>query len=174
MTKQVSTAVLAIIVSLFPIGNSISPPVAIAQTPPQVECLESSATRNSAEAPAKTPPRGGKQGLEEATEFLTSEIIRDEGKERRDYTQKFVKQLSEKFPDHNIVISHKGGQVKTGEHVTHKHCELSVPFGKTVGYEIHLSPKGKPFTFVKNGDVDLEDWAYNGDFEVNGNTLTAK
>lgn len=174
MTKQVSTAVLAIIVSLFPIGNSISPPVALAQTPPQVECLENeTGLGNSGSSSRPTPRLSNGRDPSGFTDMLTGEILRQEDKERERYTQESVKKLSEKFPDYNIVISHKGGKA-TGDHVTHKHCELNVPFGRTKGYEIHLSPKGKPFTFVKDGDGGFQNWRYEGDFEIKDNTLTAK
>lgn len=171
MNKQISTAVLAIIVSLFPISNSISPPVALAQTPPQVECLDTSGIRGSEPVPrAKniTPnPISGAVG------FITDEMLRNEAEERGRYTQKFGKKLSEQFPDHNIVIAHKVGQV-TGDNFSHTHCKLGVPFGRTIGYEIYLSPKGKPFTLEKNGDGGFQNWYHIGDFEVNGNTLKAK
>ncbi len=173
MTKQISTAVLAIIVSLFPIGDSISPPVVLAQKPPQVECLEESDNSNprSRPRPSQTPTSGG--STTGPTDFLTNEITRDEKGEREWYIQEFAKKLSEKFPGHNIVIVHNVGQV-TGDHFTHTHCELDVPFGETIGYEIYLSPMGKPFTLEKDGDGGFQNWYYIGNFERSGNTLKAE
>lgn len=175
MTKQVSTAVLAIIVSLFPIGNSISPPVALAQTPPQVECLKNEIGLGNSDPSSRVNPRVTSDGGASSgpTTMLTGEITRNEKEERERYTQKVVETLREKFPDHNIVIAHKVGQV-TGDHFSHTHCELDVPFGRTIGYEIYLSPKGKPFTLVKEGDGGFQNWRYEGDFERKDNTLTAK
>lgn len=175
MTKQVSTAVLAIIVSLFPIGNSISPPVALAQTPPQVECLKNKTGIGNSDSSSRVNPQATRGGgaFSGPTALLTSELTRNEKEERGRYTQEFAKKLSEKFPDHNIVIAHKVGQV-TGDHFSHTHCELDVPFGRTIGYEIYLSPKGKPFTLVKDGDAGFQNWYYIGDFTRKDNTLTAK
>jgi len=92
---------------------------------------------------------------------------------RAAFTQEYVNKAAEQCPDYNVVISHNGGEV-TGDHVSHEHYELEIGLGHTVGYEIYFSPKGQPFTFVRNGDGDFINWAYNGDFtRTSDNTITA-
>lgn len=98
--------------------------------------------------------------------------LKHDKKKREEFTKQYVAKASEKYPYHNVVISHNGGKV-SGSYVTHLHFELRVSNG-TIGYEIYLSPKGKPFEFVRNGDGGYINWAYSGEFmRKDNNTIVA-
>jgi hypothetical protein len=43
----------------------------------------------------------------------------------------------------------------------------------TCGYDAYFSPKGKPFSFQNQGDGGFINWAFDGEFNRNGNQLTA-
>jgi hypothetical protein len=86
------------------------------------------------------------------------------------YTQQFVQQASQKYPGYNVVICHPKHRV-SGANI-HQHHELPMTVG-TCGYDIYFSRKGKPFTFVNEGDGGFINWAFNGEFNRNGNTLVA-
>lgn len=91
---------------------------------------------------------------------------------RAAFTQRMIAELSQKHPGYNFVITHHRSSKAEGPGVVHDHVELPMAVG-TCGYEIFGSPKGQPFRFVLNGDGDYINWAFCGDFNRNGNTLTA-
>ena len=104
--------------------------------------------------------------------------INDDNKKREQYTQSFVNQASKSYPQWNVVICHPGHTARPNEkspntYVRHQHLELGMTVG-TCGYDVYFSPKGKPFQFVNQGDGGFLNWAFNGEFTRNGNTLTAK
>lgn len=139
-----------------------------ASAAPKVRCLERSGFDDSSAFP------GGPNGtLDPWITNVRRESLRQEVKEREKYLEDFVDELNEKFPDYNIVIAHKVDRV-TGSHYSHTHCELNAPFARTIGYEVYLSLKGKPFTFVRGGDGGYRNWRYNGNFKRNDNTLRAR
>ena len=163
MTKQASTTVLAIIISLSLIGNFISPSIVLGQRSPNAAPKGSSAGGRG-EAARQLGETLGELGVEKLKEK----------QKRRQYIKEYIQRAATEHPNDNVVISHKGGQV-SGDNVTHEHYELEVGTG-TVGYEIYFSPKGKPFTFARHGDGGDENWGYNSDevMRINGNTVRAK
>ena len=97
--------------------------------------------------------------------------INNDNKKREAYTQQFVQQASQKYPGYNLVVCHPRHTV-SGANVIHQHYELPMTVG-TCGYDIYFDQKGKPFTFVNQGDAGFLNWAFNGEFNRNGNTLAA-
>ncbi|MBW4608159.1 MAG: hypothetical protein KME22_13285 [Hassallia sp. WJT32-NPBG1] len=92
---------------------------------------------------------------------------------RAAFTQRTIAELSQKYPGYNFVITHHKGSKAEGPGVRHDHVELPMAVG-SCGYEIFGSPKGQPFKFVLNGDGGYINWAFSGDFNRDGNTLTAR
>jgi hypothetical protein len=97
--------------------------------------------------------------------------INNDNKKREAYTQQFVQQAAQKYPGYNLVVCHPKHTV-SGANVIHQHYELPMTVG-TCGYDIYFALKGRPFTFVNQGDAGFVNWAFNGEFNRNGNTLTA-
>ncbi len=97
----------------------------------------------------------------------------DDKEKRAAFTQRTVDELVRKYPDYNFVITRYKQSKTSGQSIIHHHVEMNQHVG-TVGYEIYAAPKGKPFKFSLNGDGDFINWAFRGDFNRNGNTLTAK
>jgi hypothetical protein len=91
---------------------------------------------------------------------------------REAFTKGFVSQASQQYPNYNVVISHNGGDV-WGAGVVHQHVEVPMTAG-TVGYEAYFAPKGQPFKFVRKGDGGYINWAFQGNFQHNGATITAR
>jgi hypothetical protein len=106
----------------------------------------------------------------EVAAFAAKFFINNDNKKREAYTQQFVQQAGQKYPGYNVVICHPGHRV-SGANI-HQHYELPMTVG-TCGYDIYFSKKGKQFTFVNQGDGGFINWAFNGEFNRNGNTLTA-
>jgi len=106
----------------------------------------------------------------EAAVFAAKLAINNDDKKREAYTQQFVQQASQKYPGYNVVICHPKHRI-SGANI-HQHHELPMTVG-TCGYDIYFSQKGKPFTFVNEGDGGFINWAFNGEFNRNGNTLAA-
>ena len=111
-----------------------------------------------------------------AAVIITTKINGDDQK-RAAFTNKFVTDASKQTPHWNVVMCHTSHTATPdpkapGSYVRHQHVELGMTLG-TCGYDIYFSPKGKPFTFVNHGDGGFINWAFNGEFNRNGNTLTA-
>jgi hypothetical protein len=106
----------------------------------------------------------------EVAAFAAKFFINNDNKKREAYTQQFVQQASQKYPRYNVVICHPNHRVSGA--TIHQHYELPMTLG-TCGYDIYFSQKGKQFTFVNQGDGGFINWAFNGEFNRNGNTLTA-
>jgi hypothetical protein len=103
--------------------------------------------------------------------------ISDDNKKREAYTQQFVNDASKKYPHYNVVICHPShtatpNEKTPGTYARHQHVELGMTVG-TCGYDVYFAPKGKPFTFVNQGDGGFINWAFNGEFNRNGGTITA-
>ena len=98
-------------------------------------------------------------------------ITGDDNAKREAFTQQYISNINQQYPNYNAVISHNGGTVE-GNNVVHQHVELGMAVG-TCGYEVYLSPKGQHFKFVRNGDGGFINWAYGGDFNRDGSTITA-
>jgi hypothetical protein len=97
-------------------------------------------------------------------------IFRADDQKREAFTQNFVGQAAQQNPNFNVVIVHPAHRV-SGDHI-HQHVELPMSVG-TCGYEVYLAQKGRPFTFVLEGDGGFINWAYDGEFNRNDKTLTA-
>jgi hypothetical protein len=114
-------------------------------------------------------------GISVAAVIIAKEISNDNAK-REAYTKTFADTASKKYPHYNVVICHPNHTVSPapgiGSHVIHQHFELGMAAG-TCGYDVYFSRKGKPFTFVNQGDGGFLNWAFNGEFTQKGNTLTA-
>lgn len=106
------------------------------------------------------------------TSFVRSLQASDNDK-RAAFTQRMVAELSQKHPGYNFVITHHRSSKAEGPGVVHDHVELPMAVG-SCGYEIFGSPKGQPFKFVLNGDGGFINWAFSGDFNRDGKTLTAR
>jgi hypothetical protein len=102
---------------------------------------------------------------------LAASFIGDDNRKREAYTQHFVQQASQQFPNCNVVVCHPQHKVN-GPHYIHQHFELGMTVG-TCGYDAYISPMGQPFVFANQGDGGYLNWAYLGRFNRNGNTLTA-
>lgn len=106
------------------------------------------------------------------TSFVKTLQASDNDK-RAAFTQRMVAELSQKYPSYNFVITHHRSSKAEGPGVVHDHVELPMAVG-SCGYEIFASPKGQSFKFVLNGDGGYINWAFGGDLNRNGNTLTAR
>jgi hypothetical protein len=104
---------------------------------------------------------------------LITKIKGDDNKKRAAFTQQTIADLAKKYKNYNFVITHHQGSKAEGPSVAHRHIELPMAVG-SAGYEIFGSPKGKPFKFLLNGDGGNINWAFRGDFNRDGNNLTAK
>jgi hypothetical protein len=102
---------------------------------------------------------------------LIKGIVDADNKKREAFTQHFVDEVSKQFPKCNVVIVHPQHKV-AGPHVVHQHHEVPMTVG-TCGYDSYCSPKGQPFTFENLGDGGYINWAFAGEFNRNGNSLTA-
>jgi hypothetical protein len=110
-------------------------------------------------------------GIGLAAAGVVAGIIGNDNNKREAYTQQFVQQTSKQFPNCNVIICHPQHKV-AGPHVVHQHHELGMTVG-TCGYDSYCSPKGQPFIFDNQGDGGYLNWAFAGEFNRNGNTLTA-
>lgn len=106
------------------------------------------------------------------TSFVKS-LQASDNEKRAAFTQRMIAELSQKHPGYNFVITHHRSSKAEGPGVVHNHVELPMAVG-TCGYEIFGSPKGQPFRFMLNGDGGYINWAFGGDFNRDGNTLTAR
>ena len=97
--------------------------------------------------------------------------ITGDNAKREAFTQQYISNINQQYPNYNAVISHNGGTIE-GNNVVHQHVELGMAVG-SCGYEVYLSPKGQHFKFVRNGDGGFINWAYGGDFNRDGSTITA-
>jgi hypothetical protein len=107
--------------------------------------------------------------------LVTGQVQRAQGNDndkRTAFTQQFVQQASGQYPDYNVVICHPQHQAN-GPQVIHQHYELGMTVG-TCGYDVYFSKKGQAFTFNNQGDGGFINWAFEGEFDRNGNQLTAK
>jgi hypothetical protein len=104
---------------------------------------------------------------------LVNALQRGDDEKRSEFTQRTISELTQKYPDYNFVITHHKGSKAEGPEVVHDHVELKMAAG-SAGYEIFGSRKGQPFRFELNGDGGYLNWAFGGDFNRDGNTLTAK
>jgi hypothetical protein len=106
------------------------------------------------------------------TSFVKSLQASDNDK-RAAFTQRMIAELNQKYPNYNFIISHHRSSKAEGPGIVHNHVELPMAVG-SCGYEIFASPKGQPFKFVLNGDGGYINWAFSGNFNRDGNTLTAR
>jgi hypothetical protein len=112
-----------------------------------------------------------------AAAVVIKAAISADNDKRAKFTLQFVTSSSKKFPQWNVVICHPGQKVTPDQnapnsYVRHRHIELGMSVG-TCGYDVYYSPMGKPFQFVNQGDGGYINWAYYGQFNRNGNTITA-
>lgn len=118
-------------------------------------------------------PGIGIAGLALGITSLVKSLQGNDNDKRAAFTQRTIAELNQKYPGNNFVITHHKGSKAEGPSVTHDHVELPMAVG-SCGYEIFASPKGQPFKFVLNGDGGYINWAFGGDFNRDGNTLTAR
>lgn len=104
---------------------------------------------------------------------LVKKLQDDDNAKRAAFTQQMITELGQKYPGYNFVITHHKRSKAQGPGVIHQHVELSMAVG-SAGYEIFASRKGQPFKFALNGDGGFTNWAFGGDFNRDGNTLTAR
>ncbi len=91
---------------------------------------------------------------------------------RTRFTQSFVAEARKKYPDYNVVIIHTEHN-QEGIYI-HQHEELYFLLDiKSIGYEIYFSKIGDPFWLENLGDGGFINWAYDGDFERDGNRISA-
>jgi hypothetical protein len=120
-----------------------------------------------------TGPVLGIAGVAFGVAGLVTGLQRADNEKRSEFTQRTISELTQKYPDYNFVITHHKGSKAEGPEVVHDHVELPMAVG-SAGYEIFASRKGQPFKFVLNGDGGYLNWAFGGNFNRDGNTLTAK
>ena len=102
---------------------------------------------------------------------VIAQSVAGDKKKRAEFARQFVAESARKYPGYNVVIIHTRHET-TGKHI-HKHVEVDIKIGGTIGYEIYYSRKGKPFTLTNKGDGGFLNWAYNGEFERKGMTISA-
>jgi hypothetical protein len=102
---------------------------------------------------------------------LSLKIQGDETAKREAFTKGFVEQAGQQHPDYNVVIVHPP-HTASGEYI-HQHQELPMdPAGiRTIGYDIYLAKKGRPFSLELHGDGGYINWAYVGEFDRNNGTI---
>jgi hypothetical protein len=90
---------------------------------------------------------------------------------RSAFTKQFVTDAGNTYPAYNVVMVHTAHSA-SGEYV-HQHVEFPISLGRSIGYEVYFAQKGRPFALELKGDGGYLNWAYNGEFSRNGNTITA-
>ncbi len=99
------------------------------------------------------------------------EGIQSLDEKRSRFTQDFVTNARNQYPDYNVVIIHTNHS-RSGIYI-HQHVELDFFLGTTIGYEIYFSKIGDPFDLVNLGDGGYINWAFNGYFNRDGNHISA-
>jgi hypothetical protein len=93
-----------------------------------------------------------------------------DNEKRETFTKTFVEEAHKQFPDYNVVIIHT--HHSTWGTWIHQHVELPMTIG-TCGYEIYFSVRGQGFTLANHGDGGYINWAYYGEYERNGGSISA-
>jgi hypothetical protein len=91
-------------------------------------------------------------------------------KKREEFTQQFVADAQAQFPEYNVVIIHTAHE--TWGTWVHEHHELGMAIG-TCGYDAYFSIKGQGFSLRNNGDGGYINWAFAGEFNRDGNFISA-
>ena len=98
-------------------------------------------------------------------------VLGGDNVKRTEFVKAFLENARREYPDYNVVLIHTRHTV-SGEYV-HQHVELPISLGRTIGYEVYFSLRGKPFTLTKQGDGGWINWGYDGWFTRSGDTITA-
>ncbi|KAJ8523242.1 hypothetical protein ONZ45_g330 [Pleurotus djamor] len=82
---------------------------------------------------------------------------------RSDYTYRLIQELRSKYPQFNYVVCHTKHSYQwdgvKGVDWDHRHEEVDVKIGGTIGYEIYNARSG---TFTRQGDGGFLNWAWGG------------
>ncbi|KAJ8702334.1 hypothetical protein PTI98_001057 [Pleurotus ostreatus] len=85
---------------------------------------------------------------------------------RETFTKEVVSEMRARFPQFNWIIVHVKHTTKfdgtRGVDWGHKHHELDIQIGGTIGYEIYNFKSGE---FTRHGDGGFINWAFQGNLK---------
>jgi len=91
--------------------------------------------------------------------FIKGKIEHDKIMRGR-WTYEMVARFRQKHPHYNFVICHTAHKfTPKGKNWGHKHHEMKVSFGKTIGFDIYWFKEG---AFKRIGDGGYLNWSYDG------------
>lgn len=91
---------------------------------------------------------------------------------RRAFTIAYVEEMHRRLPDYNHVVIHPSHSVIHEDSMVQSKHQVHTSEG-TYNYDAYCSLKGRTFELTSNGDVGYENWAYYGQFNRNGMTISA-
>jgi hypothetical protein len=91
---------------------------------------------------------------------------------RRAFTNAFVEAMHIRLPDYNHVVIHPQHSVIHEDSMVKSSHQVPTSEG-TYNYDAYCSLKGRTFELTSDGDVGYENWAYYGQYNRNGMTISA-
>ncbi|KAF7436587.1 hypothetical protein PC9H_003420 [Pleurotus ostreatus] len=112
-------------------------------------------------------------GADAAMETLVTSVIQGlvggvqlDNQKREAFTKEVVSEMRARFPQFNWIIVHVKHTTKfdgtRGVDWGHKHHELDIQIGGTIGYEIYNFKSGE---FTRHGDGGFINWAFQGNLK---------
>ncbi|WP_413614750.1 hypothetical protein MRB56_12645 [Halomonas cupida] len=93
--------------------------------------------------------------------------------DREKWVEKVHKHFSETFPQHGVMVIHKGqDQINAPEDsYKHFHLEFRKTFG-TEGFEVYVIKKGSGLVISNTGDGGFINWRFSGQKNRDGGAVT--
>ncbi|MGB7754817.1 MAG: hypothetical protein WBL23_01985 [Salinisphaera sp.] len=92
--------------------------------------------------------------------------------DRAEWIEKIHNHFAKSFPDHGVMVIHKGqDQINAPENsYKHFHLEFRKSYG-TEGFEIYVVRKGSGLVITNSGDGGFINWRFSGHDERDGSSV---